>query len=96
VSGLGLTVEFGPADASPVFLSVQIFNYETGSFEILQFGILPQTSDTVVHIPGIPSPNDYVNDLGQVRVRVAETAREPQTPDGFTKLIDQVHIFASP
>jgi hypothetical protein len=75
---------------------VQILNNETGLFDVLQFGIVSQTSDTVVDIEGVPSANDYVDDQGLVRIRVAETAREPQTPGGFTKLIDQVRVFATP
>ena len=47
---------------------------------------------TIVGFPGVTSPNDYVNDQGQVRLRVGQTAREPQTPSGFTKLIDWVRI----
>ena len=48
---------------------------------------------TVVEIDGIPSANDYVNSAGELRIRVAETARELQTPAGFTKLIDHVAVL---
>ncbi len=35
------------------------------------------------------------NNLGEIRLRVAVTAREPQTPSGFTKLIDHVEVFVA-
>ena len=92
VTTLGLVVVFGPANASPVFLSVQLFNYDTQAFDVLEFGIVSESSGTLVHFAGITSPNNYVNDQGQIQLRVAQTAREPQTPGGFTKLIDWVRI----
>ena len=92
VNELNVTVVYGPANANPVFLAVALFNYDTGLFETQEFGILNQGSATVVELDGIPSPNSYVNGAGQIQVRVAATAREPQTPAGFTKLIDSVSV----
>ena len=92
VTTLGLVVVFGPANASPVFLSVQLFNYDTQAFDVLEFGIASQSTGTLVHFAGVTSPNDYVNEQGQIQLRVGQTAREPQTPGGFTKLIDWVRI----
>ena len=31
----------------------------------------------------------------EIRLRIAATAREPQTPGGFTKLIDHVEVFVA-
>jgi len=95
VSDITLTVEYGPANGNPVFSSVQIFNDETGLFEVLDFGILSTAVDTVIQVNGISSANDYVNSDGEILLRVAATAREPQTPGGFTKLIDFVAVFVA-
>ena len=95
VSDITLTVEYGPANGNPVFSSVQIFNDETGLFEVLNFGILSTAVDTVIQVNGISSANDYVNSDGEILLRVAATAREPQTPGGFTKLIDFVAVFVA-
>ena len=95
VSDLIVNVEYGPANADPVFYSVMIFNYETGLFEIFEFGILSQELDTLVELNGIPGANDYVNAAGEIRIRVAATAREPRPPAGFTKLIDHVEVFVT-
>ncbi len=93
VSDLIVNVEYGPANADPVFYSVHIFNYETGFFELLEFGILSTRLDTFVEVNGIPGANDYVNGDGEIRLRLAATARLIQTPDGFTKLIDHVEVL---
>ncbi len=52
--------------------------------------------DPALYARGAPKPsvNDYVNIAGEIRLRVAATAREPQTPGGFTKLIDHVEVLA--
>ena len=94
VSDLLVNVEYGPTNANPVFYSVQILNYETGLYDVLEFGILSQVSDTFVQVNGIPGANDYVNGDGEIRLRLAATARAPQTPGGFSKLIDHVEVFA--
>ncbi len=96
VSDLFINVEFGPANGNPVFYSVQIFNNVTGLFEVLEFGILSQTLDTMVNVNGIPGANDYVDGAAQIRLRLSATARLPQTPGGFTKLIDHVEVLAQP
>jgi hypothetical protein len=92
VNELNVKVVYGPVDVNPVFLSVFLFNYDTGLFDTLQFGILNVGSATVVELDAVPSPNSYVNGSGQIQVRVAASARQPQTPDGFTKLIDSVSV----
>ena len=92
-SDLIIRVEYGQVNVNPIFYSVQLFNYQTGLYEVLEFGILSETTDTVVEVDGIPGAEDYVNGVGEIRVRVAGTAREPQTPGGFTKLIDHVSVF---
>jgi hypothetical protein len=96
VNELNVNVVYGPADANPVFLAVALMNYDTGLWDTLQFGILNQGSATVVELDAVPSPNQYVNGSGQIQVRVAATAREPQTPGGFTKLIDSVSVSVQP
>ncbi len=96
VSGLGLTVQYGIANAFPVFQSLQFFNYETEEFVSVSFSIVSPTGPTYLFYPEIPSPNDYVSDQGEIRLRVAQTAREPQTPDGFTKKIAYVSILGFP
>ena len=78
-------VEYGPANANPVFYFVQIFNYATGLFETLAFGILSTRLDIVVEANEIPSPNDHLSDVGEILIRVAGTAREVQTPGAAEK-----------
>jgi hypothetical protein len=95
-SELNLTVEFGPADANPVFLLVSLFNFDSGAWNNLAFGILSTTGDTTIDLPSVSSPNSYVDSSGEIRIRVGATAREPQTPDGFTKLIDLVALTTKP
>ena len=96
VSELNVSVVYGPVNGNPVFLAVALFNYDSGQFETLEFGILNEGSATVVDLEGVPSPNDYVNGSGQVQVRVAATARTPQTPGGFTTLLDSVSVSVQP
>jgi hypothetical protein len=95
-SEINLTVEYGPVDASPVFLIVQILNHNSGMWDNLQFGTLSTTGDTTVNLPQISSPNSYVNGSGQIKLRVGATARVPQTPAGFTMLVDLVAITTKP
>ena len=96
VSQLNVTVELGPANASPVFSNVQLFNFDTGMWDNLNFGTVPTVGDTVINVPSVPSPNSYVDGTGKVKVRVSETARQPQTPSGFLKLVDQVLVTVQP
>ena len=96
VNELNVNVVYGPVDVNPVFLLVALLNYDTGIFDTQVFGILNVGSATVVELDGVPSPNQYVNGSGQIQVRVAATARQLQTPDGFTKLIDSVSVSVQP
>ena len=95
-SELNLTVEYGVANANPVFLAVFIWNNDDSKFDSLQFGIVSTTSDTTISLPALSSPGSYVNAGGEIRVRVAQTAREPQTPGGYTMLIDEVGVTVKP
>jgi hypothetical protein len=95
VSDLVVTVEVGPPSVSPVFLTVQLYNNATGFFEGQTFSILSTTQDTIKVIS--PSnPANYVGIDGTIRVRVGHTAREPQTPNGFDQIIDQVSADVTP
>ncbi len=96
VSNLNLTVEYGPADATPVFQAVHLFNHDTGAWVNVSYGIVSQTGDTLVNLQGIANSNAYVSNTGQVRIRVAQTARLAQTPTGFTTLIDRVTLTVEP
>ena len=96
VNELNVNVLYGPVSVNPVFLAVALFNYDTGIFDTLQFGILNVGSATAVQLDAVPSPNAYVNGFGEIQVRIAATAREPQTPGGFTKLIDAVSVTVQP
>ena len=96
VNELNVNVVYGPVNANPVFLAIALFNYDTGLFDTMQFGILNVGSATAVELDAVPSPNAYVNGSGQIRVRVAGTARGLQTPGGFTKLIDSVSVTVQP
>jgi hypothetical protein len=90
---LSIRVEFGPANAQPVFYTLQLFNQQSGMWENLEFGMVSTTAATIVDTGELPGPNAYVNASGQVRLRVAQTARAPQTPLGYTQLIDQVEVL---
>ena len=96
VNELNLIVEFGPANASPVFILIQIFNDDSGQWENLSFGIVSTTQDTVLEFEDIVNPNAYVNGSGEVKVRVAQTARQAQTNPGYTTLIDQALVTVAP
>jgi hypothetical protein len=96
VSELNFTVEVGPANATPVFLSLFLFNFDTGIYESLDFDVVSTTSNTAKVFEAVTDPNKYVSGSGEVRVRVAETARQPQTPAGYTQLIDFVGITVRP
>lgn len=89
---LNVTVEYGPANASPVFYSVQLFNNSTASWQGVAFGTTSTTIDTVVNEVFTSNANAYVNGSGLIRIRVAQTSRVPQTPGGFTKLVDLVSV----
>lgn len=96
INELEVTIEFGAADASPVFMLLRLFNHDTGVWDNMQFGIVSDSVDTVVVLEDIGSPNAYVDDSGQVRIMVAQTARSQQTPGGYTKRIDQVAVSVVP
>jgi hypothetical protein len=89
---LSVRVEFGPADGSPVFYGLQIFNDDQGVWENLNFGIVSTSTDTVVDSGPVASPNAHISATGQIRVRVLQTARSVQIPNGFTMLADQVLV----
>ena len=93
VSDLIIDIEFGMANASPVFYILQVFNDEAGMWESLNFGIAATTQDSLVTSGSLSNPNAYVTGEGVVRVRVGQTARQSQTPAGFTKLIDHVQVL---
>jgi hypothetical protein len=95
VNELELRVEYGPANASPVFRWIQILNDDTGVFETLGFGIVSTTGDTVQTFE-ISNPNSYVNSAGEIQTRVIQTARQVQTDPGYTTLIDQVQVQVAP
>jgi hypothetical protein len=96
VNELNVTVVYGPADATPVFYAVQLFNDDTSSWQNMEFGVTSQTGATVVDLINIVNPNAYVSASGLVRVRVTQTARLAQTPSGFTQQIDAVSITVEP
>ena len=95
VSDLEVTIEVGPPTVSPVFMSIQLFNVDTGLFQGQYFAIISTNGDTTVVITPT-SPEQYVDANGEIRVRIGQTAREPQTPEGFTMLLDQVEVVVTP
>jgi hypothetical protein len=92
VSELNMRLEFGAATASPVFVIIQIFNFDTSKYETLHLGIAPTSGDFVFSFPDFANPNAYIDGTGKVQLRLVETARSEQTPSGFTKRIDQVEV----
>ena len=96
VSQLDASVEFGAADAQPVYVIVQIYNWDTGAYKTFQISILSATSDSVLDFSNIPSPNAYVDATGMIELRLILTARLSQTPDGYTQRIDHVEIAVAP
>jgi len=95
-SELNLTVEFGAAAASPVFYLISLWNYDEGMWNNLLFDIVSTTSDTTEVFTDVPNPDAYVSPSGQIRVRMAETARQSQMPDGYTMRADHVEITVRP
>ncbi len=95
LSDLSVKVVYGPAEESPVFSLVQIFNFSTGKW-VTDFGLLSAPNPTTVEVLSIPSPNSYMDGSNQIRIRVAATSRVAQTPGGFTKLIDQLEVSLTP
>jgi hypothetical protein len=96
VSDLSMRLEFGPANASPVFVIVQIFNWDTSAYELLNLSVASTGGDTVLDFDDLSNPNAYVDGTGKIQLRLVETARSSQTPSGFTKLIDQVRLTVVP
>jgi len=96
VSELNVTVEIGPANATPVFHAVSIFNHDTGLYENQAFSTTSTTADTVDQFNQIANPNAYVSDSGQIKIRLVHTARKVQIPDGFLGLFDQVAATVRP
>jgi hypothetical protein len=92
VEDLSFRVEFGAANASPVFYALQIFNDDQSVWENVKFGVVSTGGDTVVDSGPIPSPSAHVSASGQIRVRLVQTARSVQVPSGFTALVDQVLV----
>jgi hypothetical protein len=96
IAELSVRVEYGPADASPVYRIEQIFDHVNGKWKLLDFGVVSETVDTVVLVEDLSAPNAYVDATGKIRLRVIETARQVQTPGGYTKLLDQVQVVVLP
>jgi hypothetical protein len=93
VSLLEVGLEFGPSDASPVYLIVQIFNWDSGAYETLSIGIAASGGfGSSLQFEDLPTPNAYIDGSGIVQLRLFQTARPVQTPSGFTKLIDHVRV----
>ena len=70
-----------------------MFNYNTGFYVGQTFNITSTTSDTT-HVFNLGG--EFVSNTGEIKIRVSQTAREPQTPNGFTMLIDQVEVIVTP
>jgi hypothetical protein len=96
VSELNATVEVGMSDANPVFLGIALFNFDTSTFDTLQFAVVSTLQDETFDFDGVANPNAYVSATGQIQLRITETARLPQTPSGFTLLIDHVAASTKP
>jgi hypothetical protein len=96
VSELNLTVEIGPANATPVFHGVSIFNFDTSAWESKVFATTSTSSDTTDVVAAISNPNAYVSGSGEVRLRILQTARVAQVPGGYTALVDQVAATVRP
>ena len=92
VSELNLRVEFGAADAQPVYGIFQIFDWDAGQYKTLSIVIVPTTSDPLYVFDDIPGAAAYVDVSGKIRLRLIQTARLSQTPDGYTKRIDLVEV----
>jgi len=92
VTGMAVRVEVGPSVVSPVFMIVQIRNQDTGIFEGISFSVVSETVDSVVNIGSVSNPNAYIDGSGLVEIRIGQTARAPQIPGGFTKLIDHLQL----
>jgi hypothetical protein len=92
VSELNLRVEFGAADAQPVYGIFQIFNWDTDEYKTLSIVVVPTTTDRVYDFDDIAGADAYVNGSGNIRLRLIQTARLSQTPDGYTKRIDLVEV----
>ena len=54
--------------------------------------IVPTTSDPLYVFDDIPGAAAYVDVSGKIRLRLIQTARLSQTPDGYTKRIDLVEV----
>jgi len=96
ISQLNVTLEYGPANESPVFYSILLFNNDLNTWQTVAFGIVSTTIDTVVEKQIVSNASDYVNGSGEVLIRLAQTSRAPQTPGGFTKLVDRVSVSVLP
>ena len=92
VSALAVRVEVGPSVVSPVFMIIQIRNQDSGIFEGISFSVVSETVDSVINIGSVSNPNAYIDGTGKVELRIGQTARAPQIPGGFTKLIDHVQL----
>jgi hypothetical protein len=96
ISSLDLKLEFGSTSVSPVFIIVQIFDFNSGTYDLLHLGVASTSSDSVLNFVDLPNPNAYVSGTGVVQLRLVETARAEQTPGGFTKRIDHVAVTVVP
>jgi hypothetical protein len=97
VSVLDVKVQVAAQTTGPVFLGIQLFNYDTGQFRSVDFSVVPTSGGTVVRdINDIDNPNAYIDPSGNMRIRVYETARVSEVPAGLTKLIDFVEVSILP
>jgi hypothetical protein len=96
VSELSLDVELGGVGASPVYLILQLYNFDLGKYDNLSISVASAASETVKTHEAVANPNAYVDVAGEIRLRLVLTARDVQTPGGFTAPLDRVAFTVTP
>ena len=91
VSQLALTVETG-ASVSNVKTSIYLFNFSSNGWTKLTT-INQPTGDTVTTFASIVNPNNYVDNSGEVRVRVFF---QRNGGGAYTARVDHVQVTATP
>jgi hypothetical protein len=97
VSVLDVKVQVAAQTTSPVFLGIQLFDFDAATFRSIDFSVIPTGGGSWVRdVNDVDNPNAYIDANGNMRIRIYEVARTSDVPSGFTKLVDFVEIGVLP
>ncbi len=95
ISQLDLTIETG-VDTNRVKTKVFLRNWDTNRWDLIDRFNQSQSDSEKIYL-SVPNPNAYVRTTGRkIRVRIFNTAKVVNVPDGYEYRIDHVQVDVTP